>query len=365
VAGGSSSDQERTEAPTEKRRQDAKREGTIPRSQELNVAVLLLVSALLLKMGGPALGARIVAIFGFGLAAVGSAPLDLDGSVALIREVGWRALLVVAAFSATLFAMALAIAGGQARGIMSGELLAPKWERLSPMANAKKVLGLQSWAELLKSLFKLLIVGIAVRGTLTAAWPDVMALAQQGPAGFVHVVQRYAVKLLTTAGVCYLLLALLDYLWQVWRTEQQLMMSRDEIKQETKQSEGDPLVKQRMRSFGRALARRQMMKAIPTADVVITNPTHIAVALKYDPDNFPAPIVVAMGQRKVAERIKAIAKEHGVPMVENRPLARALLASCRVGTMIPGDLYLAVAEILAFVFRRRMAAGKGLREVYA
>ncbi len=123
------------------------------------------------------------------------------------------------------------------------------------------------------------------------------------------------------------------------------------------------MLKQRMRSFGRSLARRQMMKSVPKADVVITNPTHIAVALIYDPLKAPAPIVVALGQRKVAERIKAVAREHGIPCIENKPLARALLASARVGHMIPSELYVAVAEILAFVIRRRIARGKALQTV--
>jgi flagellar biosynthetic protein FlhB len=207
---------------------------------------------------------------------------------------------------------------------------------------------------------------MAVRGAITAAWPDTMALAEQGPMSFLFVVKRYSVKLLMTAGLCYLGLALFDYIWQVWQHERQLRMSREEIKQEMRQSEGDPLVKQRMRSMGRAFARRQMFREVPKADVVITNPTHLAVALIYDPLVAPAPIIVAMGQRKVAERIKAIAKASGVPMIENKPIARALVAKARVGSMIPAELYLAVAEILAFVIRRRiLRGGAGLREVLA
>ena len=137
-------------------------------------------------------------------------------------------------------------------------------------------------------------------------------------------------------------------------------MSRDEIREEMKQSEGDPLIKQRMRSFARALARRQMIRDVPKADVVITNPTHIAIALRYDPLTAPAPVVLAIGQRKVAERIKAAAREHGVPCIENKPLARALLASAKLGQMIPAELYAAVAEILAFVIRRRLVRGQPL-----
>lgn len=359
-------DQERTEEATPKRREEARKDGQIPRSQELTMAMVLLGSALLINMAGPMLGGRILSLFGFGLASIASAPLDANGSIAMLRAMGWRTLGTIVIWAASLAGIALFIAGVQARGIFTTKPLEPKLERLNPGSNAKRIAGIQSWAELVKSLFKLLIVTVAVRGAIVAAWPDTMALAEQGPMSFLFIVKKYSVKLLMTAGLCYLGLALFDYLWQVWRHEQQLKMSREEIKQEMRQSEGDPLVKQRMRQMGRALARRQMFREVPKADVVITNPTHYAVALVYDPLVAPAPIVVAMGQRKVAERIKAIAKESGVPMIENKPIARALVAKAKVGQMIPSELYLAVAEILAFVIRRRiLRGGPGLREVLA
>jgi flagellar biosynthetic protein FlhB len=326
---------------------------------------VLLGGALLLNVLGPALGGGVLSIFGAGLTAVGSAPMDAHSSVSLLRMLGWRTVIGLAEWGAALMVIAIAVGGLQARGVFSAKPLEPKPERLNPLENVKRIFGTQSPAELVKSLGKLGIVAFAVKGALYAAWPDIMALSQEGPAGFLVVVRKYSVKVLMTAGLCYLGLALLDYLWQIWQHERQLRMSRDEIKQELKQSEGDPLVKQRMRSMGRALARRQMMRDVPKADVVITNPTHLAIALKYDPDVAPAPIVLAMGQRKVAERIKAIAKEAGVPMIENKPLARALISSAHVGQMIPGELYLAVAEILAFVIRRRLARSTPLREVYA
>ena len=357
---------EKTEAATPKKREEARDDGQVPRSQDLTIAVTLLGSAMLLKVVGPVLGSSVLSAFGTALSALSAGPLDGTTSVALLREVGFRTGLSVAIWGAASAGIALAITGVQARGMWSGKAVAPKWERMSPMQNAKKIGGVQSLAEAAKSLLKLGIVAIAVRSALGAAWPNMMALSQQSAAGFLEVVRLYSGKLLVTAGLCYLALGAFDYLWQVWRFEKQLMMSKDEVKQEMKQSEGDPLVKQRMRSMGRSLARRQMMKEVPKADVVITNPTHIAVALKYDPDVAPAPIVVAMGLRKVAERIKALAKESGVPTIENKPLARALLASARVGTMIPGELYLAVAEILAFVIRRRLARGAALgQQVYA
>ena len=354
MAGGS--DMERTEAPTPKRRQEAREEGRVPRSQELTTAVLLLGTAMILSFMGPALGQSMLAIVGFGLTAAGSVPLDGNSAVQLLRGLGWRVLASLSSLLAAMALIVLAVNAAQARGVISAKPLGPNWDRLNPLENAKRMLGLQPWAELAKSLLKLVIVGAAVYASLRAAWPDLMALSQQSPPALLFVVKRYALRLLMTAGLSYLGLALVDYLYQLWQYERSLKMSKEEIKQEMKQSEGDPMVKQRMRSMGRALARRQMMRDVPKADVVITNPTHIAVALLYDPDRAPAPLVLAMGQRKVAERIKQIAFEAGVPVIENKPLARALLASARVGTMIPAELYAAVAEVLAFVIRQRALA---------
>lgn len=358
-------DQEKTEAPTPRRRDEARKEGRVPRSAELTTSFVLLGAAILLNVAGPTLGAQIMNLFGYGFTAIGSSALDVQGSVSLLRSLGLRTLAVLGVWGGSLMAVAIAIAGPQARGIVSAKPLMPDPSRLNPANNIKRVVGLQSIAELLKSIAKLLLVAWVVRGALGAAWTDMMSLSQMSALGFLVVVKKYAVKLLMTAGLAYLGLAALDYAWQVWQYEQSLKMSRDEIKQELKQTEGDPLIKQRLRSFGRALARRQMFRSVPSADVVITNPTHIAIALSYDPDKAPAPIVLAMGQRKVAERIKAIAREHGVPCIENKPLARALLATSRVGSIIPAELYVAVAEILAFVIRRRLSRSTRLQEVVA
>lgn len=348
-------DQEKTEDASPKRRADALKEGSLPRSQELTTAVLLLGSALTLQAAAPGLGRAMLDVFGSGIAAVGT---ELDGasSVRLVQEVGWRVLLALAIVLGTMAAIALAIGYAQSRGILNEKAFEPKWGKINPMTNAKRILGMQSIAELLKALLKLLIIGVAVYGSLRAAWPDILALAQESPVGLLMVVQRYGVKLLMTAGLCYLGLAAADYAWQLWQFEKSIRMTKEEVKQEHKQSDGDPMVKARMRSVARQLARRQMMKDVPQADVVLVNPVHIAVALRYDPSVAPAPFVVALGKRKVAERIKAIALESGVPIIENRPLARALIASARLGQLIPAELYSAVAEVLAFVIRQRAVA---------
>lgn len=357
-------DQERTEAPTPRRRDEARREGRIPRSAELTTSVVLMGAALLLKAAGP-LGLALLGMFGDGLRALSAAPSTTEGAVLLLRGTGGRALLVIGAWGVSLLAIGLSVAALQARGVLSWKPLTPDASRLSPLKNAGRVLSSQALIDLIKSLGKLGLVALVVHKISGEAWKELLTLVQQSPLSLAVVTHDYAVRLLLTAGGCYLALAAGDYLWQLWRHEQSLKMSRQEIREELKQSEGDPLVKQRMRSFARALARRQMMRAVPTADVVITNPTHIAVALQYDIAKAPAPIVLALGQRKVAERIKQIAREAGVPCIENRPLARALLATARVGQIIPAELYIAVAEILAFVIRRRLLRGKPLGEMVA
>lgn len=355
------SDMEKTEAPTPKRRQDARDEGRIPRSQELNTAVLMLAGAWMLGAMGPRLGAALATLMGSGLAALGGAELDAQGAATLLQESAWTAMGGALPLMLALAGTAAVAGAAQARGVVSLKALSPRWERIDPLQNGRRMVGAQPWMELLKSILKLVIVGMAVRGALAQAWSDVLSLAQRSPIAILHVVKDHAHALMMNAALAYLALAAADYGWQLWQFEKQLRMSREDVKQEMKQSEGDPLLKARMRSAGRALARKLMLADVPTADVVITNPTHIAVAIKYDPDKAPAPYVLAIGQRKVAERIKAAAKEAGVPMVENRPLARALLASAQVGTMIPPDLYVAVAEVLAFVMRRRGRVPAGAR----
>ncbi|MDQ6827715.1 MAG: flagellar biosynthesis protein FlhB [Gemmatimonadota bacterium] len=348
--------QERTEEATPKKRQDAHEEGKIPKSQELTTAILLLGTALTLNVAGVQLCKSIASLFGYGLTASGQ--LSQDGSTAItyFQYMGGRALLALVWFMLSMMGISLGISTLQARGVLSMKPLGPNWGKLNPLENAKRMLGVQSIAELVKSLAKLLIVGSVVYKALTTAMPDILALSQQTPLALLMLVKHYSVKMLMMAGLSYLSLALVDYAYQLWQHEKTLKMSRQEVKMESKQSDGDPMVKQRMRTLARAKARKSMMQDVPRADVVITNPTHIAVALIYDPDNAPAPIVVAMGQRKIAQRIKQIAFENGVPVIENKPVARALFASAKLGTMIPAELYLAVAEILAFVLKQRALA---------
>ena len=349
----SESFQEKTEAPTPKRREDARRKGQIARSAEVGTALLLLGAAGSVWVGGRVLAREMVFLVGGSFGSVGALPVGVDHTAAWVQQLGW---IILGALAPVILALTgLVVAGGalQARGTLTWQPLQPDFSRLSPQKNLRRLVGVRPMVELAKSLLKLVIAAGAVYFALGGALSEVAMLPQQSPTAAVALLHRLATRLLLTAGLAFLALAVADYLYQFWETEKNLRMTKEEVKQESKDTEGDPMVKSRLRSLGRSLARRRMMADVPTADVVVTNPTHRAVALKYDPAISAAPIVVAMGERKLAERIKAVALEAGVPVIENRPLARALIATARVGMPIPPELYVAVAEVLAFVIRQR------------
>jgi flagellar biosynthetic protein FlhB len=351
------SEAEKTEDATPHRRNEAREDGKIPKSPELTVAASLLGSAAVLSMLAPVAGQGLFQILGSGLANVGSLTLDGESATTLIRTTAMHAFAATFGLIAAITGAAGVMATLQARGTLSLKPITPQFSRISPAENAKNLIGSNQVVELLKSLGKLAIVGIAVYGSIKAAIPDAIVLSQTSQLGFLFVVKKYAVRMLTSAGVAYLALAAADYIWQWWQHEKSLRMTKEEVKLESKQNDGDPQIKQRRRQVARSYARKQMMADVPKADVIIINPTHIAIAIKYDPTIAPAPIVLAIGQRKIAERIKEIARESGVPMIENKPLARALLKTAKVGTLIPYELYMAVAEILAFVLRTRGTRG--------
>lgn len=356
--------QERTEAATPRRREEAKRRGQIARSAEVGTALLLLGAAVAVRVGGAALAGAMGGLLGGSVLAATAPPVGVDAFAGWVRGIGWITFAALAPVVFGITGLSVLAGAVQARGTLTWKPLEPDWSRLAPHKNLRRLIGVRPWVELAKSVLKLGIAATAVYVALAGAWSEVAALPQQAPAAVPALVHGLVFRLLLTAGLAFLALAGADYLYQLWDHERQLRMSREEVKQELKETEGDPLVRSRLRSLGRSLARRRMMAAVPTADVVVTNPTHIAVALKYDPSVAAAPVVVAMGERKVAERIRALALSAGVPVVENRPLARALLATGRVGQPIPPALYVAVAEVLAFVIRqRRSALGRRWQEV--
>lgn len=255
-------DEERTEQPSPKRRADARAAGLIPRSQELTTAVMIVCSGLVVSALAPTMARDVMAAFGRGLAdASRPGELDAQGAVALVRGTGRSLVSVLAPVLAALAGVTLAVSAAQARGVLTTKPLGPDWSRLSPVSNLRRTTGAERLAELVRSALRLALVGAAVWVSLRSAWPDVVALAQQPPAALLAVVQHHAVRLLLTAGGCYLGLGVLDYAWQIRRHERRLSMTRAELRQEERETEGDPVVRRRMRGAGRALVRRRQAAA--------------------------------------------------------------------------------------------------------
>lgn len=354
MSSGGASEQERTEAPTPKRRQEARKEGRVPKSAELSGAVMLLGAALMLVYSGGAVMANQAAgMLRTGTGWLTLAPLSIESAQAVAMTTAQAFALAFLPFATAMFILIVAVNLVQTRGNVSEKAISFKFDQLNPVAGFGRLLSVKSVFSLGKSVVKLLVIGLVVYTALHAALPQVIALSSAHAGEIVDVIQRLAFKVTLTGGFAFLVIAAADYAFEVWQYEKSLKMTKQEVIQENKENEGNPLIKSRMRSLGQQLRRKRMLANVKTADVVVTNPTHIAVALKYDLKVSAAPVVVAMGERKLAQRIKQLAKEANVPTVENKPLARALLATAKVGKPIPVDLYTAVAEVLAYIYRRR------------
>lgn len=345
---------EKTEAPTGKRLQDAREEGQIAKSPEFATAAVLLGFTLVFSFAGPQLWSFLLDAMGNSLASAGTTERMGDGLIPWIQFMSFKTMAAMLAVASAMAVIGVLVQAAQTGGLLTFKPLQPKWSRLNPLTNIKNILGKQAFAQLAKSMLKMGIVGWAVYATIGNGWTEIQALAlSPSPMALLDVVRRYGFAMLRNAGLMFLVLACGDYAFQRWKTWEDLKMTRQQVKDEAKQQEGNMEMKSRRRSIARERIRRQMFAAVPKADVVIVNPTHIAIAIKYDPALAPAPYVVALGERKIAERIKALAFQHGVPVIENKPLARALIKVAKVGTVIPVEMYLAVAEVLAFVMRQR------------
>lgn len=341
----------RTEQPTPRRREQAREKGSVARSQDLNSSVLLLGAALTLSAFGAGMISGLGEILKRLVSRSGQTSFE-DFEVAnLIRGELFATAKVILPFLATIMVIGLLVNVTQVGFRISWKAAAPKWERLNPITGFQRFFSVRALVELGKSLLKLLFVGLALYFTLRSASLEAPWLYYMHTDQILGEMGRMLNDLFFAAAMALLAIGIADFAYQRWDHEQSLKMTKEEVKEEAKQQEGDPKVKGKIRELMIRSSLKRMMKSVPEADVVITNPVHLAVAIKYDRAQSSAPIVVAKGARKVAERIKEIAAENGVPIVENKPLARALFKSVDIGFEIPIDLYKAVAEILAYVYR--------------
>lgn len=343
--------QEKTEEATPRKREEARRKGQIFKSMELVGAVTLLATYLVLRFVGPYMGARILH-YSRTLWEQGPSQDWSEGGVRLLLV---NMVLLLGLLTAPVVATA-AVAGVAANLLQTGflftlEPLVPSFDRINPASGFQRLFSRRALAELLKSILKLALVGYVAYSTVAdeiGSFPRLLGLESRQLLLFLT---DLVMQLLLWVGVLMLVLAVADYMYQRWEYEQSLRMTKEEVKQEMKQTEGNPEIRAKIRQKQREMARRRMMADVKKADVVVTNPTHFAVALAYKQDAMSAPRVLAKGQGLVALRIRELAKEAEIPIVENPPLARELHRVCEVGAEVPFDLYQAVADLLAFVYQ--------------
>jgi flagellar biosynthetic protein FlhB len=362
---------EKTEKPTAKRVSDARQKGQVAKSQDFNGALVLIAATWIIGVMGPytvnTLYGQMKYTFGKLLTSPEALkPLSkvaFDGIYAsTIQSMLWLMIPFL------LTVMVAGVAGNltQVGPLFTVQAIFPKLEKLNPITGSKRFFSVRSLVEVLKALIKMSIIGVCGYSVIHNHLQELMGLGHTAVPVAWSAIIGVASDIAKWACTWFLIMGIIDWRYQAWEFEKQLRMSKQDIKDERKNIDGDPMMKNRMRQMGRQMTRTRQLANVPTADVVITNPTHYAIALKYDPDIAPAPMVVAKGKDIFAQKIKEVAKEAGVPMVENKPLARALYPVVEAEAMIPPDLFVAVAEVLAFVFSknkgRRLAAQKRSKE---
>jgi len=344
-------DQEKTEEPTHKRLQDAVRKGQVAFSREVSSFMLLLVLALNILWFAPPMMRKATESFSRFLTSPHAIIADEGNLVELITEtVSDVALILLLPILATVVA-ALLSSFLQNGIIFSGEPLIPKLEKISLIKGVKRLFSLRSLVEFIKGLIKISLIGIVAWLVIESKIVLLQELPNYDIDGIIYVISSLSFRIILGAVIIMFLIALLDFVYQRFEYIKSLRMTRQEIKDEFKQSEGDPHIKSKLRQIRMERARNRMMSAVPDADVIIRNPTHYAVALKYDQETMDAPIVVAVGQDNIALIIIKTAEENDVPLVSNPPLARALYGSCTLDQEIPLEHYQAVAEIISYVYR--------------
>ncbi len=342
---------EKTEPATPKKREESRKKGQVAKSAELRGAFILLFSFLCLMALGSFFKERIAGLFTISFNDYMHWELSNENVVAIFGQLIIQGLILLSPLFA--ITVLVAILGNylQIGFLLSGDPLVMKLSKLNPIEGAKKIFSLRSVIDFLKSIFKLLIISSIVYFTLWGQRSEIMALSTMP----LDSIFKYTASIIFSLGIqiagLLVILAIFDYIYQKYEFEKNIKMSKQDIKDEYKKSEGDPLIKAKIKEKQRRMAMQRMMQEVPKADVIITNPTHYAIALQYETGSMEAPKVIAKGMDYIALKIKEIAKENNLTIVENKPLARTLYDQVDIGETIPGDLFQAVAEVLAYVYR--------------
>jgi flagellar biosynthetic protein FlhB len=347
-----SDDSQKTEDPTGRKLQEARDQGQVAKSQEVNNVLMILALTLAVVVFGGGMARDIVNMSLPFIETPDMVPTDIGH----LTTMGWKLLGMILLAGAAPLVIALFAAFGagylQFGLILSSEGLMPSLEKISPLAGLKRIFSMRSFSDFLKGLLKIVVVGAIVYVVVTPSVGDLHKLIGMEVGQLLGVIADLLKRLLFTVFAAMVVIALADVLYQRYEHIKGLRMSRQEIKDEMRESEGDPMIKGRLRQLRMERARKRMMAEVPKADVVVTNPTHYAVALKYDAQ-MASPKVVAKGVDKVAQKIREIAAENDVPVVENPPLARGLYAAVDIDQEITPEFYKAVAEVIGYIYRMK------------
>jgi flagellar biosynthesis protein FlhB len=352
--------QEKTEQPTPKKLREAREKGQVPRSKELNSMTIMVAGAMGLLLMGSFIIASLSNLMTSGFNLTRAEILDKASIISRFENAVYDAFIALLPFLSLMAVVAIftpLMLGGWS---FSLDQISFKGERIDPVAGLKRVFSARGLMELIKSLAKFLVVSFIAMVFMWSNADEFLHLGQEPfLQGLTHAAWLFGYAFLVMS-LALLLIAAIDVPFQLWDHSNKLKMTMQEVRDEMKETEGRPEVKSKIRGLQQEMAQRRMMQDVPDADVIITNPTHYAVALKYDPENMAVPIVVAMGKDLIALKIREIGQESGVEIFEAPPLARALFAHSKLGQEIPAQLYYAVAQVLAFIFQLKTARAQGL-----
>ena len=342
---------QKTEQPTQKKLDDARKKGQVALSRELNHWFMMIGATALVMSLAPAMFSRLAKMMTVFIGSAHALPTGQGGIGTVLTGALGETVMTLLVPIGALLAAAVASTMLQTRGVLSFQSLKPKFEKIMPQSGLKRLFGPKALVEFAKTLFVVIALCIVMTMLLKPAFGSIDRYIGLDMLFVLSGTQSLTLKLLSAVLAVITLTAVLDYGWQKFQFIKNLRMTKQEIKEEYKQTEGDPHIKGRLRQLRMEKARKRMMAQVPKADVVITNPTHYAVALKYDPKTMNAPVVLAKGADAIAFKIREVAKQHEIPVLENPPLARGLYATAELDEEIPVEHFKAVAEVISYVFK--------------
>lgn len=348
---------EKTEEPTAKKKEDTRKDGKVAKSKELSSGVELIALFLILKFWIGSMGQKFMEMFNIIYEKFDEYTTFWGGNISdgdytiLFRGVFTKILILLLPFFAVGMVISIVVNMLQFKFKVSTKPLKPKFSKLNPVSGMKRLFSAEKLMELFKSILKVLLITYVVHSTIKDDWVYLFKFYEMPLNQALELIGNIVINLGLKISLFFLVIAFVDLAYQRYKFHKDIKMTKQEVKDEYKNSEGDPQIKGKIRQKMREVSQRRMMQDLTKADVVITNPTHFAVAIKYTPEEHSAPIVVAKGADYLAQKIKGIARENNIEIVENKPLARMLYANVDVGQEVPPELYQAVAEVLAFVYK--------------